>query len=57
LYLAVGLYSQFGFDAVGCMYAEEGGGVVGVVCKDAEFGRWLVGEVESAEWAGGEVVF
>jgi len=39
------------------MYAEEGGGVVGVVYKDAEFGVCLVGEVESAKWVGGKVVF
>ncbi len=39
------------------MYAKEGGGVVGVVYKNAEFGGGLVGEVESAKWGGWEVVF
>jgi len=39
------------------MYAEEGGGVVGVVCNDAEFCRRLVGEAESAERVGWKVVF
>lgn len=39
------------------MYAKKGGGVVGVVYKDAQLSGGLVGEVESAKWVSWEVVF